>query len=361
MKRAVPLAVLSAFLGLAPTFAQTPAPSRLVNLSTRARLAAANPLISGFAIAGTGTRTVLVRAVGPGLAAFGVTDAVAAPRLELRDAAGEILATNSGWAGSTTLATAFAQAGAFPFSAGSADAAALVTLPAGTYTVHVADATGGIALAEVYDLGGASGNARLVNVSTRASVAAGSEVISGFVIEGAESRQFLLRGVGPGLNRLGVNGVLVDPALSLFDSLGRELAANDNWSGTRVAVTATSTSNQAAASLAAAVVGAVSGGTAPGVGAVSPNQTSTAMQVAVASAIVSAAVQGAANAQLATAAETGARVTAASTASGAFALDLLSNDAALVTPLGAGAYTVVVNAKASSAPGLALLEIYELP
>src|ERR1039457_6589545 len=80
-----------------------PSAARLVNLSTRARVTSGSPLVAGFAISGTDPRTVLVRAAGPGLAAFGVSGAVTAPHLRLHDAGGAVLLENAGWGDSTAL------------------------------------------------------------------------------------------------------------------------------------------------------------------------------------------------------------------------------------------------------------------
>ena len=208
--------------------------ARLSNLSTRARVAAGNDLLTGFAINGTGDRTVLVRAVGPGLTGFGVTGALAAPLLRIMDAAGNILLENNGWSGAA-LSQAAAASGAFPLTPGSADAAILVTLPAGAYTIQVTDANGangGIALAEVYDVAGGSAS-RLANVSSRSALSsADGTLISGFVIAGTTNENLLVRGVGPGLTQFGVTGALADPQVGIYDSAGRIVAANDNWSST---------------------------------------------------------------------------------------------------------------------------------
>jgi hypothetical protein len=208
--------------------------ARLVNLSTRATVSGENPLITGFSISGTAARTVLVRAAGPSLATFGVTDALAAPRLRIHNAAGEVLTENTGWADSATLSDAFAKAGAFPFAAGSADAAVVITLQPGMYSVHALDATGrnsGVVLSEVYDIGDPTTDSRLANVSSRAVVGVnGGEVISGFVLAGSAPRRFLVRGIGPGLATRGVPDALTNPWVSLFDTGGRQLASNDNWS-----------------------------------------------------------------------------------------------------------------------------------
>jgi hypothetical protein len=70
----------------------------------------------------------------------------------------------------------------------------------------------------------------LANVSTRARVADGEDVIiGGFVITGDIPRTVVLRGLGPSLTRSGVAEAATDPVLTLFDSTGAVLASNDNW------------------------------------------------------------------------------------------------------------------------------------
>ncbi len=228
--------VAAALLATTPGSASA---ARLSNLSTRARLSADSPLLTGFAIAGTGDRTVLLRAVGPGLATFGVTGVLTAPRLALYDANGVLLFENAGWAGSSAVTQAGAVAGAFPLAVGSADSATVVTLAPGAYSIQVTGNTDGVALAEIYDVAGGSAS-RLVNVSSRGSVTTTeTALISGFVIAGGASENVLVRGVGPGLAAFGVTGVLADPQVGLYDSTGRLVAANNDWSGTSLATTST--------------------------------------------------------------------------------------------------------------------------
>jgi hypothetical protein len=128
---------------------------RLVNVSTRGFVGTGvNSLVPGFVIRG-GPKLVLVRAIGPGLAPFGVTGVLADPQLALiplgQDAP---LAANDNWSGDAELAAAFAAAGAFALPADSKDAAVLIRLPPGGYTVNVSGTGGGTgtALIEVYDL-----------------------------------------------------------------------------------------------------------------------------------------------------------------------------------------------------------------
>lgn len=131
---------------------------RLVNLSSRGSVARGEgTLIAGFALSGTQPRRVLIRAIGPTLASFGVEGALADPVLTVyRD--GSVIAANDDWQISRSpavVAAAGAQVGAFPLRAAGLDAALLITLPPGSYSVTVtsADGSGGIALVEIYDAG----------------------------------------------------------------------------------------------------------------------------------------------------------------------------------------------------------------
>ena len=279
--------------------------ARLANLSVRARVTTATPLIAGFAISGTTPRTVLLRGVGPSLGVFGVSGPLPTPRLRLFDASGKLLLENNGWAATPAsvadVGAAIIRTGAFPFAANSgADAAAVVTLAPGSYSVQVLDptGTGGVALAEIYDADTTT-TSRLTNISTRSSVtAADGAFISGFVIAGTASKNLLVRGLGPALTQFNVTGTLADPVVSLFDAQGRLITANDNWSN-------------------ATPDGFLSANTAA--------------------------------------------LTALSAQVSAFPLNVGSADAALSITVGPGAYTVQVNGAAAGATGAAMIEIYELP
>lgn len=133
--------------------------SRLINLSTRAQVGTGSGiLISGLALApGAGVRKILVRAAGPSLVNYGVTDYLADPAIAVLDASATQVAANDNWDASNgaALTTAFTQAGAFPFAPGAKDAALLVDLqPGANYTIQVSGVNGGTgtALIEVYDL-----------------------------------------------------------------------------------------------------------------------------------------------------------------------------------------------------------------
>lgn len=127
---------------------------RTANVSIRARARGDQPLLGGFVIVG-GTNRVLIRAVGPTLRDFGVTDAASDPSLILR-AGNAIIATNDSWfagANGPAVEEAATRTGAFPLPARSLDAGLAATLPAGNYTVEVRVAgAGGTVLLEIYDV-----------------------------------------------------------------------------------------------------------------------------------------------------------------------------------------------------------------
>jgi len=132
---------------------------RLVNVSALTLAGSGgDSLITGFAIAGATPKTVLIRGIGPTLAAFGVDGALADPKLELYQAgAAAATATNDNWGAATNaaaVAAAAASVGAFALAADSRDAVLLVTLPPGSYTAQVGGSAGqtGLALIEVYEV-----------------------------------------------------------------------------------------------------------------------------------------------------------------------------------------------------------------
>jgi len=199
--------------------------ARLANISTRGQVGTdADNLFGGFVISG-GSKTVLVRAVGPGLAAFGVGGTLDDPVLNLFDAKNAVVASNNDWNASD--AAAFAQVGAFPLPSGSKDAVVVATLPSGAYTAQISGAgaaSSGVAILEVYDLGGTG---QLVNIATRLQVGTGANLaVAGFVVSpGSGTRKLLVRGIGPALAGFGLNGTLADPKLTVLDAAGGEIAA----------------------------------------------------------------------------------------------------------------------------------------
>jgi hypothetical protein len=127
---------------------------RLVNVSARTHVGTGGDiLIAGFGISGTTPRTLLIRAIGPSLAGFGVTGALSDPKLELYNGSSKIN-ENDNWGSTTALTNASMSVGAFPIDGSSKDAALLVSLQPGSYTAQVSGTEGGtgVALVEVYDV-----------------------------------------------------------------------------------------------------------------------------------------------------------------------------------------------------------------
>lgn len=210
----------------------------LANLSIRT---ATGPgpatLITGFVVTGTTPKQVLIRAAGPALAAapFNVAGALDDPTIQVfrgTTAVGQ----NDDWgapaANAAAITAAATRAGAFPFRAGSGDAALLSTLAPGSYTVVVAGGTGTV-LAEVYEVlqnNEVPGAQRLANVSARGAVTPATPFIAGFVISGPGPQRVLIRGVGPSLAGAPFNvlGALPNPQLTLFRG-STVVKTNDDW------------------------------------------------------------------------------------------------------------------------------------
>jgi hypothetical protein len=128
-----------------------------VNLSTLGFVGAGdNVLTAGFVISGNAPKRLLVRAIGPGLAPFGVPNLLSDPQVGVVPLGGiDPVATNDDWPNTDTLRTAFTNAGAFALTPGSKDSALVVTLDPGAYTVIVSGVSlsaSGTALVEIYDL-----------------------------------------------------------------------------------------------------------------------------------------------------------------------------------------------------------------
>jgi hypothetical protein len=217
---------------------------RLLNLSTRALCLTGNDvLIPGFVISGTGTKRLLLRAVGPELVPFGIPAPLPDPRVVLKRKVGDIYvdhATNDDWGVNTNVADIISAASsvyAFDLTAGSKSSALLLDLPAGQYTVIASDtgAGTGVAIVELYDTDPASSGTRLINISNRGYVGTGNDLmIPGFVVSAEGPKTLLIRAVGPTLTGYGVTGALADPQLAIYrrevnSPTDELLLRNDNW------------------------------------------------------------------------------------------------------------------------------------
>lgn len=136
---------------------ETDANGRTINLSARASVQTGEgALFGGFVIQGTAHKRLLIRGIGPTLKALGVTNALDDPVLTLFSGQ-TALATNDRWSAGdnlSALTAASATVGAFALAAGSEDAALLITLAPGAYTVEVKgkNSATGVALLEIYDV-----------------------------------------------------------------------------------------------------------------------------------------------------------------------------------------------------------------
>ena len=71
---------------------------------------------------------------------------------------------------------------------------------------------------------------QLTNISTRALVETGDNVvIGGFIVQGSGPKRVIIRALGPELTEHGVAGALHNPTLELYNGTGELIASNDNW------------------------------------------------------------------------------------------------------------------------------------
>jgi hypothetical protein len=234
-----------------------------------------NPSFLGYSTQGTDpTMSVLLRAIGPGLAQFGVTNYAAQPGLSLLAATTATLQNQdnsmlldssgpfwnqdrvSGDLVTDTLSAIFQEVGAFPLvpydpskSASSQplsyNAALVETRPLGNYSAEglttgslsngvTQPNSSGIMLMELYDINRSPG-ARLGNISGRTVCGNGAAngIIIGFNIaaddQGGAPMQLLIRGIGPGLLGFGLVDAQSAAVLELVDSSGNEIASNAGW------------------------------------------------------------------------------------------------------------------------------------
>ena len=190
--------------------------------------------IGGFIVTGLSPKKVIVRGIGPSLAAFGVAGALADPTLELHAADGSVINSNDNWKDSQQ--AEIEATGLMPTS--DLESAIVQSLDPGAYTavVHgeMTDTTG-IGLVEAYDLD-QSVDSQLANISTRGFVDTGDNVmIGGFIVgpkqlgDGLQASVVVVRAIGPSLGDFGVANPLQDPTLELHDENGTMIAFNDDW------------------------------------------------------------------------------------------------------------------------------------
>jgi hypothetical protein len=127
---------------------------QLVNASSRGLVGAGdNVMIGGFIVAdGNGPTPFVLRAIGPSLSKFGVTNPLPDPLLELYNANGSIVATTDNWQEDPAQESNLNAVGLAPSDP--KESAMLVMLDPGTYTAVVRGNGGGtgVALVEIYQL-----------------------------------------------------------------------------------------------------------------------------------------------------------------------------------------------------------------
>jgi glucose/arabinose dehydrogenase len=211
------------------------------NLSTRVNVQTGDSvLIGGFILTGSESEDVVLRGIGPSLAAVGIPagEVLANPKIELHDSTGALIATNDDWMQGPD-ANAISALGLAPGN--NLESALFAHLAPGSYTTIVNDASGerGIGLVELYTTDPAIA-ANPVNISTRGVVQTGDDVmIGGFIIDGTDLRQVVIRAIGPSLGSFGITNPLADPILELHDKNGFLMETNDNWKTNQAEVEAT--------------------------------------------------------------------------------------------------------------------------
>jgi phospholipase/lecithinase/hemolysin len=208
-------------------------PSKALNISTRIFVDTGERVaIAGFVVTGNVSKKVLIRGLGPSLAANGVPTPLADPTLTLFNEAGTMLMMNDNWR--DTQAAEIMATGIPPGN--DLEAAIVATLAPGKYTAVLAgnNAGTGNGLAEVYDLEGTT-NSTLANLSTRGYVGAGDNVlIGGFIIGEGDLPIIVVRAIGPTLSSSGIANPLLDPTIELHDRNGAVIGIDDNWKDVQV-------------------------------------------------------------------------------------------------------------------------------
>jgi phospholipase/lecithinase/hemolysin len=206
-----------------------PAPSKALNIATRVFVDTGERVsIAGFTVAGDIAKKVLIRGIGPSLAANGVPTPLANPTLTLFDNAGNAQMTNDDWKNSPDAAEIMST-GLAPTN--DVESAMIATLAPGQYTAQLSgkDNGTGNGVIEVYDLQSGT-SATLANLSTRGFVGTGDNVmIGGVIIGNGDNPVMVFRALGPSLASFGISNPLLDPTLELYDGNGTLIGSDDDW------------------------------------------------------------------------------------------------------------------------------------
>lgn len=215
-----------------PPYQSGPDAPVLKNISTRAFIdTGENIMIGGFIVQGPEPATVILRAIGPSLAALNIPSPLFDPMITVYDANQHQVATSDDW---FTESDAETIASFHLDPPNSLESAVYLTLQPGAYTAvmesfpNPQSPTTGVGLFELYDLSTTGGRAG--NISTRGQVLGGDNVlIGGTIIGGTESKTVIVRALGPSLGAAGIANPLSNPTLDLHNSDGDLLQSNDDW------------------------------------------------------------------------------------------------------------------------------------
>jgi phospholipase/lecithinase/hemolysin len=203
-------------------------PAKPLNLATRVFVDIGERVsIVGFTVTGDVAKKVLLRGIGPSLAASGVSNPLANPTLTLFDDSGNMLLTNNDWRESDP--AGIIATGIPPQN--DLESAIVATVGPGRYTAVLGgvEETTGNGLVEIYDLEPDT-SSTLANVSTRGFVGTGDDVmIGGLIIGDGDLPIVVLRAIGPSLASSGIANPLADPMIELRDSNGILIGFNENW------------------------------------------------------------------------------------------------------------------------------------
>lgn len=213
-------------------FRVTAVASQPLNISVRSRVGAGNDvMISGFIITAGSAKKVILRGLGPSLQQADVPNPLPDPFLELHAGDSSLISANNNWKDNTPAQQLEITSNQLAPS-NDLESAIVATLQPGTYTAIIRgqDNSSGVGLLEVYDVDRAS-TSRLANISGRASVQTGTNVlISGFIVgQNIGAAKVIVRGMGPSLAQSGITNPLADPTLELRDNNGALVIGNDNW------------------------------------------------------------------------------------------------------------------------------------
>jgi photosystem II stability/assembly factor-like uncharacterized protein len=208
-----------------------PPEGRIANLSTRARVQGNSDdfVIGGFIVGGNTPKTLMLRATGPSLAPFGVTDPLLDPKIEVMRG-NTLVASNDDWG--TSANAADMTASGFAPNHPKESAVMMPFDPAAPYTAIVSGVggTAGVANVEIFEVD--HPETPLINISTRANVLTGENAtIAGFVIQGATAKTVVINVAGPSLSGFfPASTLLANPTLTLVRSSDQAvIASNDDW------------------------------------------------------------------------------------------------------------------------------------